>query len=179
MAEFASRYARALAEVTREQKMPAADAESQLRDFAETLAESAPLRNMLSNPSFSVEQKIKVLDAIRAKTKYAQPVRNFIAVIIAHDRIREFDEIAAAYAAMADEEQGIHSAEITTARPLDESGRNALEARIGAIAGGKLVASYKQDASLLGGAIVRLGSTVYDGSVRGQLDRLKKQLAGV
>jgi F-type H+-transporting ATPase subunit delta len=178
MAEFALRYAHALAEVVDAARIPAADVQSQLADFSETLAESAPLREVLANPSIPVDQKVKVIDAICAKTKYVKPVRNFIAVLIAHDRISAFAEIAAAYVTLADEEQGIQHAEIITARDIDEAGRNALESKMRSIAGGKLTATYKQDATLLGGAIIRIGSTVYDGSIRGQLARLKETLQG-
>jgi len=105
-------------------------------------------------------------------------VRNFIAVLVAHDRISAFAEIAEAYVTLADDSQGIQHAEIITARDIDEAGRNALESKMRSIAGGKLTATYKQDATLLGGAIIRIGSTVYDGSVRGQLARLKQTLQG-
>jgi F-type H+-transporting ATPase subunit delta len=178
MAEFVSRYANALSQVIVASKIPAADVQSQLADFADTLAESAALREVLANPSIPVDQKVKVIDAIVAKTKYAKPVRNFIAVLIAHDRISFFHEISAAYTTLAEEAQGLHTAEITTARPLDEGGRNALESKVRSIAGGKVIATYKQDATLLGGAIIRIGSTVYDGSIRGQLARLKQTLQG-
>ncbi len=96
MAEFASRYAQALAEVVSAAKIPAADVQSQLAEFAEKLAESAPLREVLANPSIPVDQKIKVIDAICARTGYIKPVRNFIAVLVAHDRISAFAEIAEA-----------------------------------------------------------------------------------
>lgn len=178
MAEFISRYANALSQVVVAAKLPAADVQAQLTDFAQTLAESAPLREVLANPSIPVDQKVKVIDAIVVKTKYAKPVRNFIAVLIAHDRVTSFSEIAAAYTALAEEAQGLHTAEITTARPVDEAGRNALESKVRSIAGGKVTATYKQDASLLGGVIIRIGSTVYDGSIRGQLARLKQTLQG-
>jgi F-type H+-transporting ATPase subunit delta len=183
MAEFSIRYAQAFAQVIDATKDSAArvsiaEAQSQLADFSQTLAESAPLREVLANPSIPVDQKVKVIDAIVARTKYAKPVRNFIAVLIAHDRIGAFSEIAASYAALAEEKQGTHTAEITTARDLDEASRNALESKVRSIVGGKLTATYKQDATLLGGAIIRIGSTVYDGSIRGQLARLKQTLQG-
>jgi F-type H+-transporting ATPase subunit delta len=178
MADFAIRYAHALAQVVDAAKLTAADVQSQLADFGATLSESAQLREVLADPSIPVPQKIKVLDAIVARTGYAKPVRNFLAVLIEHDRITAFAEIAASYASIADDEQGIHHAEITTARDLDESSRNALESKVRSIAGGKLTATYKQDATLLGGAIIRIGSTVYDGSIRGQLARLKETLQG-
>jgi len=178
MAEFASRYARALSEVVDAAKLPTTEVQSQLQDFAEMLASSAPLRSLLSDPSFPTDQKVKVLDAICAKTCYAVPVRNFIAVLIAHDRVNAFGEISAAYTALADAEHGIHLAEITIARPLDEASRNALESKVRSMTGGTVSTTYKEDASLLGGAIIRIGSTVYDGSIRGRLQRLQQQLAG-
>ena len=178
MADFAARYARALADVVAERKLAPADIQSQLEDFAATLVESPALRSVLSNPAFSVEQKVKVLDAICARTSYAVPVRNFIAVLISHDRVREFKSILESYISLAEAELGLHSARITTARPLDSAGRRAIEDGIAQLAGGPVRAEYAEDQTLLGGAVVRLGSTVYDGSIRGQLQRLARQLSG-
>jgi len=74
------------------------------------------------------------------------------------------------------EQMGVHSAEIVTARELDAKEREALLAEVSKLAGGKVEARFKLDASILGGTVVRLGSTVYDGSVRGRLDRLRDSL---
>jgi F-type H+-transporting ATPase subunit delta len=67
-------------------------------------------------------------------------------------------------------------AEITSARPLNDQDRAELEAQVAKLAGGRVRATYLQDATLLGGAVVRIGSTVYDGSIRAQLQQLKQKL---
>jgi F-type H+-transporting ATPase subunit delta len=93
-----------------------------------------------------------------------------------HQRLAELDEIVAEYHAVADEQSGIAEAEITSAHPLNDEDRAELEAQVTKLAGGRVRATYRQDAALLGGAVVRIGSTVYDGSLRGQLRQLKQKL---
>jgi F-type H+-transporting ATPase subunit delta len=97
-------------------------------------------------------------------------------VLINNDRIAEVSEVAAAYRRLLQEQMGIRQAEIVTARELDEKDRGALVAEVGKLAGAQIEASFKLDPSILGGTVVRIGSTVYDGSVRGRLDRLKEAL---
>jgi F-type H+-transporting ATPase subunit delta len=103
-------------------------------------------------------------------------VRNFIAVIMGHQRLAELGEILAEYHAVADEQSGLAEAEITSAYPLNDQDRAELEAQVAKLAGGRVRATYYQDATLLGGAVVRIGSTVYDGSIRAQLQQLKQRL---
>jgi len=177
MAIVDSRYARAFAAVVQEKKIDVAAAQAQLNDFAGTLADSKELREVLENPSIPQPQKLKVLDAIAAKIGMFPVVRNFVAVIIGNQRLHELDEMLSSYAMLADEESSIAETEITTARPLDADGKKLLEAQVSKLAGGQRVrATYVEDASLLGGAVIRIGSTVYDGSVRAQLQQLKKQM---
>ena len=177
MAVVDSRYARAFASVVESQHLDAVAAQSQLEDFAATLADSRDLRELLENPSLPEEQKLRVIDAIAARLGMAPAVRNFIAVITHHDRLHELGAILTAYSALADDATGVAEAEITTARPLDAAGHALLEQQVAKLAGGQKVrATYHQDPSLLGGAVVKLGSTVYDGSVRAQLQQLKQRL---
>ena len=75
-----------------------------------------------------------------------------------------------------DEHAGAVEARITSARPLNAADRAQLEAQIAKLAGARVRASYGEDATLLGGAVVEIGSTVYDGSVRAQLQQLKQRL---
>jgi F-type H+-transporting ATPase subunit delta len=103
-------------------------------------------------------------------------VRNFLAVIMGHQRLAELDEILAEYYAVADEQSNMAEAEITSALPLNDQDRAELEAEVAKLAGGRVRANYRQDPTLLGGAVVRIGSTVYDGSIRAQLQRLKQRL---
>jgi F-type H+-transporting ATPase subunit delta len=106
---------------------------------------------------------------------YAQ-VRNFFAVILEHHRLPELNEILTAYGELVDEHAGAVEARITSSRPLNAVDRAQLEAQVTRLAGARVRASYAEDASLLGGAIVEIGSTIYDGSVRAQLQQLKQKL---
>ena len=176
MAMITLRYAHAFEQVVVANKLDSGAALSQLRDFAGTFAGSAELREVLMDPSVPAAQKLRVLDAIAGKIGMYPQVRNFVAVITEHDRLHELNEILSEYASAADEQSGIADAEITTALPLNDQDRVQLEAEVGKLAGGQVRAVYHQDATLLGGVIVKLGSTVYDGSVRGQLAQLKQRL---
>ena len=127
----------------------------------------------------SIKEKRAVLDAIVARTGASRMVRNFIAVLIDHRRIALLPAIVRQVEVEFNERMGLAMAEVTTARPLADQQRRVLESRVGAVTGKTIRARYATDDSLLGGAVVKVGSTVYDGSIRGQLERLKEQLTEV
>jgi F-type H+-transporting ATPase subunit delta len=176
MSVISLRYAHAFASVATASHLDVAAAQQQLNDFSETLDGSIQLREVLMDPSITSEQKLKVLDAIASRIGMFPQARNFIAVIIDHQRLGELSEILAEYHAAADEQSNIAEAEITSAHPLNDQDRAELESQVAKLAGGRVRATYLQDATLLGGAVVRIGSTVYDGSVRAQLQQLKQKL---
>ena len=95
---------------------------------------------------------------------------------MSHERLNELNDILAEYASVVDQQTSVSEADVTTARPLNDQDRAELESRIASLAGGSVRTTYHQDEALLGGAVVRIGSTVYDGSVRGQLQQLKEKL---
>jgi F-type H+-transporting ATPase subunit delta len=176
MSVISLRYAHAFASVAESSHLDTAAAQQQMKDFAGTLADSHELREVLMNPSISNDQKLRVLDAIAGRIGMFPQVRNFIAVIMDHRRLTELDEILAEYALVADADAGFADAEITSARALNDADRAELEAQVSKLAGGRVRATYHEDATLLGGAVVRIGSTVYDGSIRAQLTQLKHRL---
>ena len=176
MSVLALRYAHAFASVAASTHLDVAAAQQQLRDFSGTMAGSLELREVLMNPSIANTQKLKVLDAIAGRIGMFPQVRNFLAVIIEHQRLAELDEILTEYHAVADEQSGLAEAEITSAHELNAEDRAELEMQVTKLAGGRVHATYRQDAALLGGAVVRIGSTVYDGSIRAQLEQLKQRL---
>ncbi|MHB1020863.1 MAG: ATP synthase F1 subunit delta [Acidobacteriaceae bacterium] len=176
MALFAARYAQAFAAVVVADKLDVAVVQQQLADYSATLTGSGDLREVLGNPSIPKDQKLKVVDAIAGKIGLFQQVRNFIAVLMEHDRLLSLDEVIVEYSAVMDAQQGIVVAEIFTTSPLGQPERAGLEEKIAVMANAKIRAIYREDASLLGGVVVRIGSTVYDGSVRGQLQQLKQEL---
>lgn len=176
MSALTLRYAHAFASVAAANHLDVNAVQQQLHDFSDTVTGSHELREVLINPSIPGEQKLKVLDAIAGRIGMIPQVRNFIAVIVDHQRLDELDEILTEYHEIADEQSGLAEAEITSAHPLNDEDRAQLEAQVARVVGGRVRASYRQDATLLGGAVVRIGSTVYDGSLRGQFQQLKQKL---
>ena len=175
-AAFAARYASAFLDVVIAAKLDAAAIDRQLSDFLATLEGSPELRAFFSNPAVPAALKVKILDKLNASMGLQRELRNLMAVLINNDRIAEVHEVAAAYRAKLQERLGIRQAEIVTARELSAEERTTLVDGVGKLAGSKIEASFKLDESILGGTVVRIGSTVYDGSVRGRLERLKEAL---
>jgi F-type H+-transporting ATPase subunit delta len=177
MASVASTYARAFADVVFSARLDADRAIAELRAIASLLAESAELRRVWENPAIPAEQKHRVLDVIAQRNGLTVQARNLIAVLIDHRRIHFLEPIIAQLEKELNARLGFAEAEITSARALGDPEKREFEAQIGRLTGKKVRARYEQDASLLGGAVVRLGSTIYDGSVKGQLGRLKEALS--
>jgi F-type H+-transporting ATPase subunit delta len=176
MAAFVARYAQAFLEVVTAAKLPTVAIDDGLTDFLATWDGSPALREFFLNPAIAAVQKVEFLDKLNEKLGLWKELRNLLAVLISNDRIAAVGEVAAAYRKLLQEQLGIRQAEIVTARELGAAEREALVAEVGKLAGARVEASFKLDAAILGGAVVRIGSTVYDGSVRGRLDRLKEAL---
>ncbi len=176
MAAFVSRYAQAFLDVVTAEKLDAKAIDGQLQDFLATWNGSAELQEFFVNPAAAAVEKVRFLDTLNKKLGLRKELRNLLAVLIDNDRIGHVSEVAAAYRKLLQQQSGIRQAEIVTARELDAAERAALAVEVGKLAGAKIEASFKLDASILGGTVVRIGSTVYDGSVRGRLDRLKEAL---
>jgi F-type H+-transporting ATPase subunit delta len=176
MAAFASRYAHAFLDVVTSARLNTAAIDKQLTDFLASLDGSPELQEFFSNPAIAAKQKVGILDKMNAKLGLQKELRNLLAVLIDNDRIGQVHEVAKAYRAALQEQLGIVQAEIVTARELGDQERATLAAAVGRMAGSRIEATYKLDDSILGGTIVRIGSTVYDGSVRGRLERLKEAL---
>lgn len=177
MAAVDLRYARALDEVVLAQNLSREQVKQQLSDFLATYGESAGLREVLPNPAIPEDQKLRLLDSIGARIGLDRTVRNFVAVVIRNERLHELKEIVEGYLALADQDNSVAEAEVVSARALDDEGRRAIEQSISRLTDTEHVrATYREDSSLLGGAVIRVGSTVYDGSVRGQLEQMKRQM---
>ncbi|HEY1730255.1 MAG TPA: ATP synthase F1 subunit delta [Terriglobales bacterium] len=177
MSAFAARYARAFADVVLDTKLDPVEAEQQLKDFAATFSASKDLREVLLNPSIPTAQRVSILDAVNRRIGCGPKVRNFLAVLISHERLAALNEITEEFRLEMNRRLSISDAEVVTARPLQDQERAKLEREVAELAGMRVNATFRQDKSLIGGAIVRIGSTIYDGSVRGRLERLKERLA--
>ena len=175
-AAFAARYARAFADVVASAKLDAAGLDRQLTDFLATWDGSKELRELFMNPAVPAVQKVEILDKLNARMGLQRELRNLIAVLINNDRIGEVSQVATAWRAEMQERLGIRQAEIVTARQLGEAERAELVAGVGKLAGAHIEPTFKLDPGIIGGTVVRIGSTVWDGSVRGRLERLKEAL---
>ena len=173
---FAPKYAHAFASVATSAGLDAAAAERQMQDFSATLDGSKELREVLTDPSIPADQKLAVLDALAEKIGMMREVRNFFAVIMDHQRLGDVHEILLCYAELADSSRGMKEAEVVTAHPLNEEDRRTLEAQVARLAGSRVRVAYSEDTSLLGGAVVKIGSKVYDGSLKAQLEQMKQAL---
>ena len=176
MASVASTYARAFADVVFSAHLDSNLVTSGLRQISALLAGSEDLRRVWENPAVPAEQKRRLLDAIVEREGIERHVRNLIAVLIDHRRVQFLDRITTQLEKELDSRMGFAEAQVTSARELGDTEKRSLEAQIEKATGKKIRAQFGLDASLLGGAVVRVGSTIYDGSVKGQLEKIREQL---
>lgn len=176
MASVASTYARAFADVVFSTHLDANRALGGLHRIADLLHESTELRRVWENPAVPADQKRKLLDVIVEREGIERYVRNLVAVLIDHRRVQFLGRIIEQLKKELDARMGFAEAEITSARALGDAEKRALESQVAKVTGKKVRAQFELDASLLGGAVVRVGSTIYDGSVKGQLEKIREAL---
>ena len=177
MASVASRYARALVEVILERHIDGDQARQQLRALVDAVHESLELRRVWESPAVLPEQKLAVLDGIAAQIDAAKPIRNFMAVIIDHRRLGMLDDIVRIFETELDAQLGFAEVQVSSARPLSAQEQRELESQVESMTGKKVRARYASNPELLGGVLVRVGDTIYDGSVRGQLEKMRQELS--
>ena len=175
MSAVAERYAAALADVAVERKN-SETIKGNLASFVEAFSSIADLRNALESPALNAEVKRKVIAEVAGKMGLDVAVRNFIYLVVDHRRTEILPEIEQAFLSELNERLGIVDAEVTSAHELNDDEKRQLRTVLEQRTGKKVEARFQIDGALLGGAIVRLGSTIYDGSVRDQLKRLREQL---
>jgi F-type H+-transporting ATPase subunit delta len=180
----ATRYAKALVDVVTERgsTVDPAAALAQLRAVEQLVASSQELRNVLLSPAVPPSRKRAVVTrvfqaSLDAAFQPAKQVRNFIFVVIDHRRVTDFSSIVTAFEMLLDERLGFVRADVSSARPLGEAQQAGLASEISRVSGKKAKLKFSIQPELIAGAVARIGSTVYDGSVRGQLDRLRLKIA--
>jgi F-type H+-transporting ATPase subunit delta len=177
MASVVNTYARAFADVVLANRLDAAKSLAETQQIAALVRDNKNLREVWETPSIPAEQKRAVLDAIVKRVGISAPVRNFVAVIMDKGRMKFLNDIVEQFGHELNHRLGFADAEITTVRDLSADERSDLERDLAQITGKKIKARYAQDQNILGGAIARVGSTVFDGSVKGQLERMRRLLA--
>jgi F-type H+-transporting ATPase subunit delta len=175
LSAVAERYAAALADVAVERKN-SETIKGNLAAFVEAFSSIADLRNALESPALNAEVKRKVIAEVAGKMGLDVAVRNFIYLVVDHRRTEILPEMEEAFLSELNERLGIVDAEVTSAHELNDDEKRQLSTVLEQRTGKKVEARFQIDGALLGGAVVRLGSTIYDGSVRDQLKRLREQL---
>lgn len=171
----ARRYASALADVALEQ-IKAEKVKADLGEFVGAFYTSADLRNFLESPAVGPDLKHKVIEKLSVKMGWDTALRNFVFLVVDHRRTELLKEMEQALAEEINARLGIAHARVVSAQPLSEEEKKQLTAALEKRTGKRIEAQFHQDSSLLGGAVVRVGSIIYDGSVRHQLNRLREQL---
>jgi len=174
----AARYAKALVEVVAAPGSASDPAQvlTQLRSIQELIKGSAELRGALASPAVAPSRKRAVMKRLMDPMNVSVHVRNFLYVVIDHRRVDELGSIIEAFETMLDERLGFVRADIASAHELSASQKAALEVQVAQLAGRKAKLRFTTDPGLIAGAVAHVGSRVYDGSVRGQLDRLRSRL---
>jgi len=148
----------------------------ELAAFAAMVRESDELHAFLSNPSIARAGKHAVIEQLIARMGASRTLRNYLFVIVDQRRAGLLIEIEQAFSTLLDARMGITQATVTSPDALTKEERAEIEAALVKLTGKQIQAQFATDASLIGGAVVRIGSTIYDGSVRAQLDRLRAQM---
>jgi F-type H+-transporting ATPase subunit delta len=168
-------YANALADIALEQGA-AGPVIQQLSDFTAAYSGSAELRNFFESPAASKEEKRGVAGKISARLGASKIVRNFLFVLIDHRRTRELPEILATFHNVLRERQGIAEMEVFSATALNDAQKKEIAQALERVTGKKIEAKFSLEANLLGGVRVRVGDTIYDGSLRNRLNGLRERL---
>jgi len=175
---IARRYASALADVV----LKSGETETvktELAVWAQLFVGSADLHNVLGNPAIPQKGKERVLEQLLEKMKPSKTTGNFLRVLLQNNRLGELVEINERFAAVLAERSGIVNAEVISARELPADEKTDFETTLSRLTGKHMQITYSVDECLIGGAVTRIGSTVYDASVRTKLENLKAELAGV
>lgn len=170
-------YANALADIALEQGAgePAA---KQLNDFGAAYAQSAELRTFLASPAVSIEAKHAVIEKITARLGASKIIRNFLFVLTDHRRTPLIEDVISTFEEVIRQRQGVAEAEVTSAAEMSTAQKKAMAATLEKLTGKRIEAKYALDPALLGGAVVRIGDTIYDGSLRSRLNEMRARLAG-
>jgi F-type H+-transporting ATPase subunit delta len=177
MASVAIRYAKALADVVLP-KQEVEQVRTELGSFSSLLSGSRELFNVLTSPAVGIQQKKSLLQSIASRTGYSTTTRNFLYILADHHRINLFEEILAAVQRELNQRLGIQTVQITTVSPLREEQVKMLTHRLRDLLQKEIQLHLQTDPKLIGGVVAKVGSTIYDGSIREQLQQLRIQLGG-
>ena len=173
----ARRYAAALADVTIERREER-DVHNEVDQWAEMIEATPLLKEVLANPTVAYDQKRKVLEELIARSSVRETTGSFLRVLLRNQRLSQLRDIAERFGQVLDDRGGVVAAHVTTARPIPDDLRSSLHDTLATATGRKVRLSFATDDAIIGGLVARIGSTIFDGSVQSQLDRLASEMAG-
>ena len=173
----ARRYASALADVELA-RGDGREVQEELLAWEQMLQSSPNLQEVFRNPTIALDKKRAVLNRLIERTGPTETTTNFLKVLLHNQRLTELGEINRKFAEVLDVRAGTVAATVTTARTVPENARQQLHAKLLALTGKKVRIDFATDPDLIGGLVTRIGSTVYDGSVRNHLEQIKQKMAG-
>ena len=173
--KISRRYAKALLSLGTEDGHYEAYGEN-LREFRGFCAANKEFFQVISNPQFSVEDRKGVLKVVLGKSPFSGVVKNFLMLLLDKNRIGAVEEITGFYSRLTDEISNITRANIITAKPLKHEALGKLENTLIGLTSKDVRIEVQEDASLIGGVVVKIGDLVLDGSVKAQLMGLKESL---
>lgn len=172
---ISNRYARALADVVTERR-ETNEVVAELSQFEKMLAAHGELRDVFASPVLAVERKRAVLNDLLARLQFRPTSNNFLQLLLANGRLHNLDQMLRALSRELDVRTNIVSAEITTARAISEQEKTMLRDKLKAATGKDVRLQFRTDTAIIGGVVTRIGSTVYDGSIKSQLAQMKQKL---
>lgn len=172
----ASRYARALFDVARAEGHDLEKIAADVSGVAALVAGNEQLRRVLEHPAIPASRKRGVMEGLLALSPVNPVVSRILLLLAERDRLVLLPELAEAYRSRLMDHQNVVRAEVTTAVPLPPDRIAALQQGLARLTGRDVLLGIRIDPSLVGGAVARIGSTVYDGSVTTQLEKLRHQL---
>lgn len=175
VATIANRYARALADVIVE-KREVTEVAAELKQFATMIAGHAQLHEVFASPVVAPERKRAVLNELITRLKSRQTVQNFLQLLLANNRLHQLTPMVQALEKELDARMNVVTAEIVTAREISADEQKLLHDKLKAATGKEVRLHYKTDPNIIGGVVTRIGSKVYDGSIKNQLAQLKVRL---
>ena len=173
----ARRYAAALADVTIERREER-DVHNELDQWAAMIEAAPQLKEVFANPTVAYDQKRKVLEELISRSRVRDTTASFLRVLLKNQRIAQLRDVAERYGHILDERSGVVAANVITARPIPEELKSSLHDTLVAATGQKVRLTFTTDETIIGGLVARIGSTIYDGSVQNQLERLSESLSG-
>jgi F-type H+-transporting ATPase subunit delta len=173
----ARRYASALVSVVLE-RGEAQEVQEELLAWEKMFQASPMLQEVFRNPTIALDKKRGVLNKLIERAKPRPTTANFLKVLLQNQRITDLGEINKKFAELLDERAGMVAAIVTTARSVPENAQQKLHAKLLSVTGKKVRIDFTTDPELIGGLVTRIGSTVYDGSVRNHLQLIKAKMAG-